>query len=286
MGKWRLRGIGSLTELYLNTGLNCFCSAVLLLSGHLAKDGGKTGWVETSSEMMVQQRDGQSVTQATGLRGKAGRLQDLVAALGTGVITGGLRFGEGPLSGSATAFKSLQGSLWGEDIVLSCVAPGGTDSIKSDREATGNKLLGEEIDPHPRRSAEKLESWRGCRQHVPGGSGLGDLFQFPVHPRILALGVVLGPLPPCFSHSFSELPLLVHLGMFLINARPAGLRLGESLPRGISSAQPAVQRPLRVCGSATGACAGGDWFHRGLTFFFHFPICEMGSISLSSNMRK
>lgn len=146
MGKWRLRGIA---ELYLNTGLNCFCSIVQLLSGHLAEDGGKTGWVETSSETLVQQRDGQSVTRATERRGKEGRLQELVAALGTGVITGGLRFGEGLFRGSVTAFKSLQGSLCAEGVVLSCVAPGGTDSIKSDREANGNKLLGEEIDPHP-----------------------------------------------------------------------------------------------------------------------------------------
>lgn len=36
-GSWRLRGIESLTELYLNAGLNCFCP------GHLAKNDGKTG---------------------------------------------------------------------------------------------------------------------------------------------------------------------------------------------------------------------------------------------------
>lgn len=53
MGKWRLRGIESLAELYLNAGSNCFCPVVLLLSDHLAKDGGKAGQVETSSEMMV-----------------------------------------------------------------------------------------------------------------------------------------------------------------------------------------------------------------------------------------
>lgn len=200
MGKWRLRGIA---ELYLNTGLTSFCSVVLLLSGHLAKDGGKTGWVETSSEMLVQQRDGQSVTRATERRGKEGRPQDLVAALGTGIITGGLRFGEGLFRGSVTAFKSLQGSLCAEGVVLSCVAPGGTDSIKSDREANGNKLLGEEIDPHPRRSAEKLESWRGCRKRVPGGSGLGDLFQFPVYLRILALAGWVGGAWPTSTLLFS-----------------------------------------------------------------------------------
>lgn len=43
----------SLPELYLNAGSNCFCPVVLLLSDHLAKDGGKAGQVETSSEMMV-----------------------------------------------------------------------------------------------------------------------------------------------------------------------------------------------------------------------------------------
>lgn len=81
--------------------------------------------VETSSEMMVQQRAGQSLTQTMELRGTEGRLQDLVAALETGVITGGLRFGEGTLSGSVTAFRSPQGSLQAEGIALSCVASGG-----------------------------------------------------------------------------------------------------------------------------------------------------------------
>lgn len=140
---------------------------VLFRLGHLAKDGGKTGWVETSSEMMVQPRDGPSVARATGLRGKEGRLQDLVAALGTGVTTGGLRFGEGPLSGDAIAFKSLQGSLWAEGRVLSCVAAGSTDSITSDREATGNQLVARRSIPVP---GGVQRSWRA-------GEAAGSMYQ-------------------------------------------------------------------------------------------------------------
>lgn len=45
--------MASLTELHLNTGLNCFCPVVLLLAGHVAIDGGRAGRVETSSEMVV-----------------------------------------------------------------------------------------------------------------------------------------------------------------------------------------------------------------------------------------
>lgn len=77
--------IKSLTELYLNAGPNCFCPVVLPFSGHLAKDGGKAGWVETSSEMMlivVQQRADQSLTQAMGLRGKKGGAAGLCICLG------------------------------------------------------------------------------------------------------------------------------------------------------------------------------------------------------------
>lgn len=64
--------------------------------------------------------------------------------MGIKVITGGLRFGEGPFSGSVTIFKSLQGSLQAEGIVLSCVALEGRDITKGYREANRNKLLVQE----------------------------------------------------------------------------------------------------------------------------------------------
>lgn len=75
----------SLTELYLNSGPNCVCPMVLLFAGHLAKDGGKAGWVETSSEMMLivfQQRADQRLTQATGLKGKKRGAAGLGSCLG------------------------------------------------------------------------------------------------------------------------------------------------------------------------------------------------------------
>lgn len=71
-------------------------------------------------------------------------------------------------------------------------------------------------------------------------------------------GVVLGPLPPRFSHSSSGLPLPVLLGKFPILAWPAVLCLGESLFRGIHSAQLTFQGPLGTSGSAAGAQAAGN----------------------------
>lgn len=126
MGKWRLRGIKSLTELYLNAGPNRLCPIVLLFSGLLAKDGGKAGWAETSSEMMlivVQQRADQRLIEAVGLRGKEGEAVGLCSCLGAQGHRRCLWFGEGPVSGSGSTFKSLQGFLQAEGIVLSCVAP-------------------------------------------------------------------------------------------------------------------------------------------------------------------
>lgn len=73
-----------------------------------------------------------------GLRGKEREAAGLCRYLGDRVITGGLGFGEGPLSGSVTAFNSLQGCLLAEGIVLSCVALKGRDSTKGDNEANGN----------------------------------------------------------------------------------------------------------------------------------------------------
>lgn len=251
MGKWRLRGIKSLTELYLNAGPSRSCPIVLLFSGLLAKDGGKAGWAETRSEMMligVQQRADQRLSEAVGLRGKEGGAIGLCSCLGRRVIAGGLWFGEGRVSdsGSGSTFKSLQGSLQAEGIVLSCVAPEGRDCTKG----KGNELLGQAgmvpiTEGIPR-------GWRGCRGCVPGGPGLGDLFQFPFHCRISALGVVLGLLPPHFSHSILQLPLFVHLGKLPMHVEPAGLLLGESLPRGLHSAQLTCEWPFGMSASEPG----------------------------------
>lgn len=92
-----------------------------------------------------RERAGQSLTQAMGLRGKEGEAAGLCSCLGDWGHHRRSKVREGPLSGSVFAFKSLQGSLQAEDIVLSCVARGGTDSPKNNREANGNKLLVEEM---------------------------------------------------------------------------------------------------------------------------------------------
>lgn len=88
--------------------------------------------------------------------------------------------------------------------------------------------------------------------------------------RSVCVGVVvLGPLPPCFSHSFLELPLLVHLGKFPLHV---GVRLGVSLPHGLHSAQLTFEGPLGMSGSATRTWAAGSY---GLTedwsLLFPFP---------------
>lgn len=49
--------------------------------------------------------------------------------------------GKDPLVAVSLFFKSLQGSLQAEGIVLSCVALEGRDSTKGYREANRNKLL-------------------------------------------------------------------------------------------------------------------------------------------------
>lgn len=91
---------------------------------------------------------------------------------------------------------------------------------------------------------------------------------FTREPQISASGVVLGPLPPHFSHSFLELPLLEHLAKFLIHAGPVLPHLGESLPCGLHPAQLIFEGPPGISGSATRAWAAGElWFDRGLETF-------------------
>lgn len=75
----------SLPELYLNAGPYCFCPMGLLCAGHLAKDGGKAGWVESSPEMMLtelQQRADPSLTQAMALKGRKRGAAGLGSCLG------------------------------------------------------------------------------------------------------------------------------------------------------------------------------------------------------------
>lgn len=92
---------------------------------------------------------------------------------------------------------------------------------------------------------------------------------------------------PCFSHSPSDLPLPVLLGKFPILAWPAAPCLGESLPHGTHSAQLTFQGPLGRSGPAARAGAAGTAVsQRTGTFCFCSPVCEMGSVSLSSNVWK
>lgn len=67
---------------------------------------------------------------------------------------------------------------------------------------------------------------------------------------------MLGPHPPCFSHSFLELPLLVRLGKFPLYV---GVLLGVSLPHGLHSAQLTFEGPLGMSGSASRTWAAGSY---------------------------
>lgn len=120
--------------------------------------------------IVVQQKFDQSLTQGMGLRGKKREATRLCRCLGDGVITDNLRLGDGPLSGSFTTFSSLQGSLWAEAIVLSCVALKGRGSTKGDREANRRiSCPGRQQGPRCRTYAKRREGWRGCQRQVLEG---------------------------------------------------------------------------------------------------------------------
>ena len=125
-------------------------------------------------------------------------------------------------------------------------------------------------------------TWRGCSKRVPARSGLGDFSQFPLHPRISAFRVCLTHFPFIFLIAFQYCPFLC-----VSRCSSVALCLGEPMPhrnpwpscpfRGPSGFLDQLPKP---------ELPGPVVSHRPGTFCLPFSACEMGSVCLSSNMRK
>lgn len=125
--------------------------------------------------------------------------------------------------------------------------------------------------------------WRGCRKHVPGRSGLGDFSQFPFHPRISAFRVCLTHFHFIFLIAFQNCPFCAFLEVPLRRSAWESLCPMETLSPAALSEAPQdfyLDQPPKP------ELPGPVVSHRPGTFCLPFSVCEMGSVCLSSNMRK